>query len=206
VRRAGTTAAVALIQRASEFGVTAVTLCTGSRDPERMWTAHPGNTAPEAWHDLRTELDLLLEAAGAAGVRLGVEPEPGNVVRDAAAAARLLAQLGRDADRITIIADAANLLREHAGESRAAQAAVLERAFEVLGETIGCLHAKDLVPWHETLAGRGVVDYELVGRLRRTLPHAAPVIVQDARAEEAAAVRELVASAIGPDATDPRGS
>jgi len=58
-----------------------------------MWRAHPGNLASDAWTDLRRTLDALLEAAHEAGVRLGIEPEPGNVVRDARTAARLLAEL-----------------------------------------------------------------------------------------------------------------
>ena len=68
VRAAQTEAAVALIGRAPELGATAVTLCTGSRDPDNMWRRHPGNDEPAAWHDLRASLDRLLPAAAAAGV------------------------------------------------------------------------------------------------------------------------------------------
>lgn len=192
VRRSGTDAVVELIARAPHLGVTAVTLCTGSRNAERMWSPHPDNTTRSAWRDLRTELDFLLEAAESAGVRLGVEPEPGNVIRDADAAARLLVELGPDADRIAIIADSANLLQAH--EDPATHAAVLTAAFETLGAAIGALHAKDLVPWSASLTGGGVVDYALVGRLWRDLPERPPVIVQDARPEEAARVRELLAT------------
>ncbi len=195
VRRAGTTAVAAMIARAPQLGVTAVTLCTGSRNAERMWAPHPDNAGPAAWRDLRAELDVLLSAAEAADVRLGVEPEPGNVVADADAGARLVAELGRDADRILFVADAANLL--HAHPDRATHAAVLEHAFRTLGPRIGALHAKDLVPWADALDGSGVVDYALVGRSWRELPHRPPVIVQDARPQDAAAVRSLVADAFG---------
>jgi sugar phosphate isomerase/epimerase len=74
-----------------------------------MWRAHSGNTDPSAWSDLRRSLDPLLEAAREAGIRLGVEPELANVVRDARTARRLLDEVGLEAP-IGIILDPANLL------------------------------------------------------------------------------------------------
>ena len=74
-----------------ELGAEVVTLCSGTRDPDNMRRAHPGNLTDDAWTDLRRTLDALLAAAGEAGVRLDIEPEPGNVVRDANRAAQLLA-------------------------------------------------------------------------------------------------------------------
>jgi sugar phosphate isomerase/epimerase len=191
VRRAGTTAAVELIARAPEFGATAVTLCTGSRNPEKMWAFHPNNATPAAWDDMRAEMDRLVVAARAAGVVLGVEPEIGNVVCDADAAARLYSELGADGRWVGIVADSANLLTGRAPESHAA---VLEHAFTSLGDRIICLHAKDLVPWAETLAGRGVGDYRLVGELYRRLGLTVPLIVQDVLPEQAAPVLALMRS------------
>jgi len=182
VRRAGTLSATDLLARAPAFGVTAVTLCTGSRDPERMWAAHPDNPSAQAWHDMRAELSLLLAAAHEAGVLLGIEPEPGNVVRDADAAVRLLGELGADAARVGIIADAANLLAEHPLE---AHGHILEHAFDALADHIVCLHAKDLVAWEQSLGGRGVVDYRLVASLYARSGLRAPVIVQDVDAAQA---------------------
>ncbi len=190
-RREDTLSAVELISRAPEFGVTAVTLCTGSRNMDSMWLPHTDNASGEAWSDLRTELDLLLAAASEAGVLLGVEPEPGNVVRDAAAATRLLTELGEDAQLIGIIADSANLL---SAEPRETHPAVLTQAIEQLAPNIACLHAKDLVSWEQTLAGDGVVDYQLVASLYDRLPQRPPVIVQDARAEDAGRVLEFLRS------------
>lgn len=189
VRRDGTERAVLAIRHAAGLGAGVVTLCTGSRDAESMWRAHPGNAGEDAWRDFRAELDVLLAAAAEVGVRLGVEPEGGNVVRDATAATRLLGELGDDARLIAIVLDSANLLKD---DERPA-ADVLAEAFETLAGATGCLHAKDLVPWADTLAGRGVVDHALVGELHRRFTPDAPVIVQDAAASEAGAVREHVA-------------
>ena len=108
-RAAQTSRAVRLIGLVPELGAEVVTLCSGTRDPDDMWRAHPGNLAEDAWTDLRRTLDVLLEAASEAGVRLGIEPEPGNVVRDARTAGRLLGELGHDAP-VGIVLDPANLL------------------------------------------------------------------------------------------------
>src|SRR5215207_5402596 len=67
--------AVRLIGLAPRLGTGVVTLCTGTRDPDKMWRAHPGNADPSAWSDLRRSLDPLLGAARETGIRLGVEPE-----------------------------------------------------------------------------------------------------------------------------------
>ena len=101
--------AVRLITLTPLLGADVVTLCTGTRDPDNMWRAHPGNTDPSAWSDLHRSLGPLLKAAREAWIRLGVEPEFGNVVRDAPTAARLLDELGVDAP-VGIVLDPANLL------------------------------------------------------------------------------------------------
>jgi sugar phosphate isomerase/epimerase len=194
IRRAGTAAAVELIRHAPPFGVTAVTLCTGSRDPGKMWAFHPDNSSESAWRDMRAELDLLLEAAGEAGVILGIEPEHGNVVRDAEAALRLYAELGPDGARVGIVADSANLLTGLPPETHRD---VLERSFTALADRIVCLHAKDLVPWAETLSGRGVIDYGLVGGLYARLELTAPLIVQDVVPEQAAAALGMLRGRFG---------
>ena len=92
-----TAAAAAFLPSAARLGASVVTLCSGTRDPDDIWRRHPDNDDPSAWRDLRATLDVLMPAAEAAGVRLGVEPEPGNVVSDAVVARRLLDELGADA-------------------------------------------------------------------------------------------------------------
>jgi hypothetical protein len=89
-----TAQAVRLIGLVPDLGADVVTLCSGTCDPDDMWRAHPGNLTTDAWTAMRRTLDGLLDAAGGAGVRLGIEPEPGNVIRDARTAARLLDELG----------------------------------------------------------------------------------------------------------------
>jgi sugar phosphate isomerase/epimerase len=189
VRDAQTAAAVALIGRAPELGATAVTLCTGTRDPDNMWRRHPGNDEPAAWHDLRASLDRLLPAAAAAGVRLGIEPEPANVISDAARARRLLDELGGDAGLTGIIFDPANLVTvETAGN----QADILRNAATLLARSIFCVHAKDVVVSGYAAAGTGRLDYGLIFELLAGMPAGTPLIVQDAAEDDVARVRDFL--------------
>ena len=180
-RTASTRAATALIAHAPELGATAVTLCTGTRDPNDIWRAHPDNDHPSAWADMRVTLDRLLPAAAAAGVRLGVEPEIANVVKDAPTARRLLAELGADAAHVGIVLDPANLLTPATIHH---QRDILTAAVDLLGEYVVCLHAKDVVDSGYAAAGSGALDYELVFRLTRELPHPVPTIIQDATEDD----------------------
>jgi sugar phosphate isomerase/epimerase len=182
LRRASAEACVALIARAPHFSAEVVTLCTGTRDPEDTWRAHPDNTSQEAWSDLRRTLDLLIPAARAAGIRLGVEPELGNVVRDAHTAARLIDELGPDAAQIGIVLDPANLLSV---DTLADQKRILTEAFDLLGQHTVAVHAKDVVASGYCAPGAGGMDYDLVMRLHHTATPNVPVIAQDLTADDA---------------------
>jgi sugar phosphate isomerase/epimerase len=144
------------VVRAAEFmQVPLVTLCTGSRDAENMWSAHPDNGSPEAWVALRGELDFALELAERYGVALGVEPEPGNVVADARIARRLLDEI--ENPRLKIVMDAANLLPP---ESQTRQREVVAEAMALLGADLALVHTKDVTHSGAAVAaGRGVVDF-----------------------------------------------
>jgi sugar phosphate isomerase/epimerase len=139
---------------ARDMGVSLVTLCTGSRDPADMWRAHPDNASPQAWKDLRAELDAALDAAEAAGLCLAIEPEPGNVVADAPLARRLLDEVGTK--RLGIILDAANLLPP---EAQARQVDIVAEAADLLGGDLRLVHAKDIDAQGKVVpAGRGAID------------------------------------------------
>lgn len=181
VRSRSTRAARDFIAALAPSGAVAATLCSGSRDPDDMWARHPETAGEEAWHDFRAALDELLPAAEAAGVVLAIEPEPANTVADVDRALRLVRELGPDADRIGFILDPANLVSDVA---RSDHVAVLARAFAELGERTVCVHAKDTVPWEQTLRGDGVVDYGHVAQLYHALPRPVPLIIQDATERE----------------------
>ena len=188
-RRRATEACAAMMQHAAGTGAEVVTLCSGTRDPADMWHAHPDNTGAAAWRDLRSTLDELLPVAAAAGLRLGIEPEPGNVVRDADAAAALLAELGDDARHLAIVLDPANLLST---DTVAGQRDILTRAFDELGAHTAAVHAKDVVASGYAAPGCGAMDYDLVMALHAELPASVPVIAQDLSADDAGRVFQFL--------------
>ena len=164
-----------------------VTLCSGTLDPDDMWRAHPGNDSPAAWTALRRTLDPLLGAAAHAGVRLGIEPEPGNIVADAPTAKRLLDELGEGAP-IGIILDCANLLTP---ETLPRQAEILAEAVDLIGPRVIAAQAKDVVASGKAAPGRGGMDYGLVMRTLRQVPEV-PLVVQDTDADDARRVRDFL--------------
>jgi len=192
VRAAGVRACQAVIRRAPALGAGVVTLCTGTRDPENMWREHPDNDTPQAWADMKASLDALIPVAEAAGVQLGIEPEPGNVIRDADAAHRLLHELYPGTSALTIVLDPANLLSV---DTLAQQNLILGAAFEQLGARVGAMHAKDVVASGYSAPGAGGMDYELVMRLHAQLPNDVPIIAQDLTADDAVRVSDFLKTA-----------
>ena len=144
---------------------------------------------PAAWEDLRSTLDGLLPAARDAGIRLGVEPEGANVVTGAAAARRLLDELGPDDMLTGIVLDPANLIEVSTAPR---QHQILTEAFRLLAGQIVCLHAKDVSRTGPAAAGTGLLDYRLIFKLRAGLPRPVPVIVQDAGETDTGRVRTML--------------
>lgn len=144
-----------LIAAAPALGTGLVTICTGTRDPDDMWRAHPDNRTAAAWADMLASVRGAVAAAEAGGVTIAFEPEPGNVVDGATAGRRLLDEIG--SAHLRVVLDAANLIG--AGEL-ARQHAILDEAFALLGGDLVLAHAKDVredgavVP-----AGQGGLDY-----------------------------------------------
>jgi sugar phosphate isomerase/epimerase len=154
-RRRGQERLGALIAAARDLGTRIVTVCSGTRDPDDMWRAHPDNAQPEAWRDTVDSLAAAVPIAERHGVTLGIEPEPNNVVRDARAARRLIDEL-RSAS-LGIVIDAANLV---AAGGLATQRPVLDEAVSLLGGEIVLAHAKDIrADGTLVAAGRGGLDY-----------------------------------------------
>ena len=161
-----------VLTAARDMSVSLVTLCTGSRDASNMWHAHPDNGSPEAWGDLRAELDWALEMAEKAQISLAVEPEPGNVVADALLARRLLDEVADP--RLGIILDAANLLP---ADWMHKQADILAQATDLLSGDLMLVHAKDVDAHGRVVAaGKGVVDLLAFAARIRSTGYAGPLV------------------------------
>jgi sugar phosphate isomerase/epimerase len=171
VRERGHRGLAALIAAASALGTRTVTVCTGTRDAEDMWRAHPANGAPDAWRDMLAAMAAATALAEAHGVTLGVEPEHNNVVRDAPTARRLLDRLR--SPHVRIVVDGANLVVP--GEE---QAPVLQEAFALLGSDLVLAHAKDLRGDGSIVAaGTGTLDYGLYVELLEAAGYAGPLVL-----------------------------
>ncbi len=164
-----------LIKAAPALGTRIVTLCTGSREAANMWRHHPDNDTPEAWADLLASLAALLPAAEAAGVTLGVEPEPANVVSDAPRARRLLDEVRSPA--LKIVFDGANLAAGHAPGEASRR---LRDAAQMLGAEVISAHAKNLnADGHEvaTADPAGVLDYDEYLAVLRSFHYTGPLLL-----------------------------
>jgi sugar phosphate isomerase/epimerase len=189
IRDGCTRQAARLIALSHHLGVTAVTLCTGTRNRDDMWAGHPDNASAAAWHDLRSALDVLLPEAAAAGVRLGIEPEPGNVVADARVAHRLLSDLGVDAENVGIVLDAGNLVTP---ATLGRQREILTEAVDLLGAHIICFHAKDLDGAGPQPLGDGCLDYDFIIACAQRIEQLVPIVIQDVAEADAARSRTFL--------------
>ncbi|HRW46606.1 MAG: sugar phosphate isomerase/epimerase [Caldilineaceae bacterium] len=141
-----------------DLGTNVITLCTGTRDPDDMWRAHPDNQAPTARGDLAATLDRALLYAEQYDVTLAIEPEVNNVVSTADEARRLLETF--NTSRLRLVLDAANLIRPI---KLPYMSAILNDAFSLLGSYIVLAHAKDVsrdgAPG-KTAPGQGDLDFD----------------------------------------------
>ena len=158
-RRRGLRRLDELIGACSALGTSIITLCSGTRNPDYMWGAHPENDTAEAWQDLVASLSVALPAAEENGVVLAFEPEVANVIDSARKARSLLDEMR--SPNLKVVMDGANIF--HDGELPR-MTEMLEEAFELLGPDLAFAHAKDLDHDGEAgnlAAGTGVLDYGL---------------------------------------------
>ena len=157
-RHAGLRMLRSVAAKCAPMGTSVITLCTGSRDPQSMWRAHPDNNTPEAWHDLVESMKQALAVAEAYDVVLALEPEVANVIDSAQKARRLLDEM--QSPYLKVCMDGANIF--HKGELPKMRE-ILDEAFALLGEDIALAHAKDLDRDGQAghlAAGTGLLDYD----------------------------------------------
>jgi sugar phosphate isomerase/epimerase len=181
VRKSGIARFRIVAEAAKQLSIPIVTLCTGTRDPENMWRAHPENSSDQAWSDLLETMEEALAIAAASGLTLAIEPEHANVISDAGRARFLLDQL-QAGDRLKIILDPANLW-----DASRPRHDVLKHAFDLLGIDLAVAHIKDRTNDGTTCAiGRGVVDFDLYFALLASIAFTGPVIMHGFEEAEAA--------------------
>jgi sugar phosphate isomerase/epimerase len=196
VRKASRVGFQNVVSAAREMGAPIVSLCTGSRDPHEMWKFHPENDSDEAWKDLRSELEFALRVAQEAGIRLAIEPEPANVIRDARSAKRILNEMS--SSNLGILLDAANLVTP---ETLSRQHAVIEEATDLLGEALLLAHAKDIDASGQVVApGEGEVNLMAFTKALRRVGYDDALIAHGFAAEKAGHAAKVLQRIIGESA------
>ncbi len=191
-RVAGRAGFAAIAAAAPRIGSRLITVCSGSRDPDDQWRAHPDNDTPAAWDEMIAEFHEIVPVAERHGVMIGVEPELGNVVSSPERARRLIALF--PGGPIRIVLDPANLF-ERTGPGEAA--AIVDAAVDLLGPHIALAHAKDRdADGGFATAGRGVVDWpRYLAALRRARFDGA-LVTHGLTAAEAPGVARFLAAEI----------
>lgn len=162
-RQAGLRRLRTLAAACQGLGTAVITLCTGTRNTESMWRAHPDNGSADAWRDLVASMHEAAAIADEYKVTMAFEPEVSNVIDSAPRARRLLDEIG--SPYLKVVMDGANIF--HKGELPR-MTAILTEAFDLLGNDIALAHAKDLTEdGHagNAAAGTGLLDYDLYVRL-----------------------------------------
>ncbi len=166
-RHAGLRMLRSVAEQCAPMGTSVITICTGSRDPDSMWRAHPDNNTPEAWRDLVESMKQALEVAEEYEVTLAFEPEVANVIDSAQKARRLLDEM--QSPYLKVCMDGANIF--HKGELPKMRE-ILDEAFALLGDDIALAHAKDLDRDGQAghlAAGTGLLDYDqYIGLLKES--------------------------------------
>lgn len=188
VRADGLRRLAVIIKAAKAMGAPLVTLCTGSRDAADQWKHHPDNDTPEAWADLRSEMEKAVQLAEANGIVLGIEPELANVISSARHARKLFDEVQSPALRIVL--DPANLFEV---EPEARRKDIIARAIDLLADRISMAHAKDRdASGNFVAAGTGVIDFtHFIARLQAA-GFEGPLITHGLTAEEAPAVSRFL--------------
>jgi sugar phosphate isomerase/epimerase len=189
VRENGLSSLGILADAARALSIPLLTLCTGTRDTQDQWRAHPDNDTLESWRDLLSEMAKALQIAD--GLELGVEPELANVINSAIKARTLLDEM--QTDRLRIVFDPANLF-----ETPEEQQRIVAEGLELLGPAIAIVHAKDrTADGNFVAAGSGVLDYRKFFSKLNASGFDGPVITHGLAEHEAAGVATFLLGQLG---------
>lgn len=150
-----------------DVGCANISICTGTRNPDYLWSPHPLNETDAAWADMFDAVRRIVDVAEALGLTLLIETEASNTVDTPERAQKLMRDVG--SERLKMIMDAANLF--HAGEAKPENVrTVIGHAFDVFGADIRLAHGKDILAGPGLAfcgAGDGIVDFPyMLSRLR----------------------------------------
>ena len=161
---------------ARDFGCRVVGTETGSLNAD--YSFHPGNRGEEAFQTVLASARELVAEAEARGALVGIEGVERYVISDPRRMKRLLDGVGSAS--LQVIFDPVNLL---SAENYRRQDEIMREAFDLWGDRIAIIHAKDFVVEHgrlrSVLSGQGMLNHGLlVDFIRQRKPHL-PVLMED---------------------------
>ena len=154
-----------LCRAAKDLGAKYISLCSGTRNADHLWSPHPDNDTQEAWNDMLDTVSRCTKIAEEYGITLAVESEASNIISTPERARRLMDTVG--SPNLKMILDCANLF--HAGEAHKENVCkTLEHAFALYGDDIVLAHGKDIregdgIDFCGT--GLGIVDFAYTAAL-----------------------------------------
>ena len=142
-----------------------ISLCSGTRNADHLWSPHPDNDTQEAWNDMLDTVSRCTKIAETYGITLAVESEASNIISTPERARRLMDTVG--SPNLKMILDCANLF--HTGEAHKENVReILEHAFALYSNDIVLAHGKDIregdgIDFCGT--GLGIVDFAYTAAL-----------------------------------------
>ena len=192
VREKGHVRLAVMASRCKAMAAPMITLCTGTRDPDDQWRAHPENATPDAWRELLRSMEIAIEIAERWDILLGIEPELANVINSAAKADRLLREV--NSRRLKIVLDPANLFEQ---STLMEQHSLVSAAIDLLGEHLAMCHAKDRAKDGSfCAAGKGIVDFAHYVGCLKAAGFDGPLVTHGLSAEEAPHVAAFLRSTL----------
>ncbi|MCG3154265.1 MAG: hypothetical protein DKINENOH_00859 [bacterium] len=177
------------LRYARDFGSGLVALETGSVNAD--YSPHPDNHSEAAFQQALASLAELAAEAENFGVIVGIEAVASHVVSTPQKMRRMLEAVA--SNNLQVVFDAVNLL---SAENFHAQERVIGEAFELFGERIAIIHAKDFVVENGQLrsasAGRGKLRHDLVMKFAVEEKPGISILLEDTSPQTARESRDFL--------------
>lgn len=169
------------IRMARSMGCSLVGTETGSLNRDMSY--HPDNHGEEALNTVVEVMKELTEEASRFGVFVGMEGVSKFTINSVERIKEVLDRV--DSTNLQIIFDPVNLVNVDNYQNHVEE--IIERGFELFGDRIAVIHAKDFVieggEVKTTVPGRGLLNYPvLLKKIKETKPHI-EVMVEDMKPE-----------------------
>jgi len=172
VRREGIRRFALLTEAADILGAKYISLCSGTRYAEHLWTYSPENHTPAAWDAMLDTIKRAVELAERRNIVLAIESEASNIIDTPENARRVMDEVGSDC--LKMILDCANLF--HVGRAHPEYVReTIAHAFDLFGDDIVIAHGKDIregdgIDFCGT--GRGIVDFTFTAQMLKKYGYA----------------------------------